>query len=123
MIECFGVIDKILTENGINYEFQRQNERKTYPYCVGSYQETGNSVESGLQELMFYLDCYTTGTWLELEQLKEQIKQLFMDYTTVTESGTGIAINYENSIPVPIDTADYKHIQINLTVKEWSVNE
>lgn len=123
MIECFGVIDKILTDNGINYEFQRQNKRKNYPYCVGSYQETGNSVESGLQELMFYLDCYTTGTRFELEQLKEQIKQLFMDFTTVTESGTGIAINYENSIPVPIDTSDYKHIQINLTVKEWSVNE
>lgn len=123
MIECFGVIDRMMTDAGINYEFQRNNAAaKTYPYCVGSYQDTGNSVENGLQELMFYIDCYTTGTWLELEQLKETIKQLFMDFTTVTENGTGIAINFENSIPVPVDTADYKQIQINLNVKEWSVN-
>lgn len=123
MMECFGVIDKILTDKGINYEFQRNNQNKTYPYCVGSYQEVAFFVENNLQELAFYIDCYTTGNWLELELLKDQIKQLFMDYTTVTDSGTGIAINYESSIPVPIDTADYKHIQINLNVKEWSVNE
>ena len=119
MIECFGIIDKLMTDAGINYEFQRNTGDMSYPYCVGSYQEVGNTVENGLQELAFYIDCYTTGKWIDLEELKEQIKAMFMDFTTVTDNGTGIAITYDNAIPVPIDTADYKQLQINLNVKEW----
>lgn len=120
-MECLGVINKLMTDAGFNYEFDRMSEAK-YPYFVGSYQETSSTIENGLQELTFYIDCYTKGTRLELEQAKEEIKHLFLDYTMVTENGTGIAITYENAVPVPIDTADYKHIQINLNVKEWSVN-
>lgn len=120
-MECLGVINKLMTDAGFNYEFDRMSEAK-YLYFVGSYQETSSTIENGLQELTFYIDCYTKGTRLELEQAKEKIKHLFLDYTMVTENGTGIAITYENAVPVPIDTADYKHIQINLNVKEWSVN-
>lgn len=120
-MECLGVIDKLMTDAGLNYEFDIMSKIK-YPYFVGSYQESSATAENGLQELTFYIDCYTKGSRLELEQAKEKIKQLLWDYTTVTENGTGIAITYVNAVSVPIDTADYKHIQINLNVKEWSVN-
>lgn len=120
-MECLEVINKLMADAGFHYEFGRMS--KVYSlYFVGSYQEVSSSSENGMQELTFYLDCYTTGSYSELEQAKEKIKQLFWDYTTVTKSGTGIAISYESVIPVPIDTADYKHIQINLNVKEWSVS-
>lgn len=121
MMECLGIINKIMTDAGLHYEFGRMSKAYSL-YFVGSYQEVSSSSENGMQELTFYLDCYTTGSYSELEQAKEKIKQLFWNYTTVTKSGTGIAISYESVIPVPIDTADYKHIQINLNVKEWSVS-
>lgn len=121
MMECLGIINKIMTDAGLHYEFGRMSKANSL-YFVGSYQEVSSSSENGLQELTFYLDCYTTRSYRELEQAKEKIKQLFWDYTTVTKSGAGIAISYESVIPVPIDTADYKHMQINLNVKEWSVN-
>lgn len=120
-MECLSVIDKLMTDAGLNYEFDRMTDVK-YPYFVGSYQEVSLTTENGLQELTFYIDCYTKGSRLELEQAKEKVKQLFYDYTTVTEKGTGIAISYESSVTVPLDTADYKHMQINLNVKEWRVN-
>ncbi len=121
MMECLGVINKLMTDAGFHYEFGRMSKADSL-YFVGSYQEVSSSSENGMQELTFYLDCYTTGSYSELEQAKEKIKQLFWDYTTVTKSGAGIAISYESVIPVPIDTADYKHLQINLNVKEWSVS-
>lgn len=120
-MEFLGIIDKVLTESGIEHEFQRM-KKKSSTYCVSNYQEVGMTIENGMQEFMLYIDIYSTGTRLEIEKVKEKIKQLFLEYTIITENGTGIAITYENAIPVPIDTADYKQIQVNLNVKEWSVN-
>lgn len=121
MMEYLGVIDRMLTNAGLNYEFGRKKHIE-YPYLVGSYQETATMTEDGVSEYAFYIDCYAKGDWLELEKIKEQIKQLFMEFTTVTDTGTGIAIDYDSGYPVPIDTADYKHLQITLNIKEWSVN-
>ena len=120
-MEFLGVIDEMLTDAGLNYEFGRKSEI-SYPYLVGSYQEIATAAEDGISEYAFYLDCFGKGKWLELEQIKAKIKQLFMEFTTVTDNDTGIAIDYESGSPVPIDTADYKHLQINLNIKEWSVN-
>lgn len=121
MIKALEIISKMLTEQGINYEFMRYSEKPVYPYFVGSYTEIPNDVENGLQESTFTLDGYHNGSWLDFETAKDKIKAIFDDFTTV-EDGVGVAISYENVIPVPIDSADMKRIQIYLDIKEWSVN-
>lgn len=120
-MKALEIINRMLTEQGINYEFMRYSEKPVFPYFVGSYTEIPSDVESGLQESTFTLDGYNNGSWLDLETAKGKIKAIFDDFTIV-EDGVGVAITYENAIPVPIDSADMKRIQIYLNIKEWSVN-
>lgn len=120
MIKALEIINRMLTEQGINYEFMRYSEKPVFPYFVGSYSEIPSTTEDGLQEATFSFDGYHNGSWSELETAKNKIKKIFDDFTTV-EDDVGIAISYENAIPIPIDSADMKRIQINLNIKEWSV--
>ena len=56
---------------------------------------------------------------------KETIKQLFPNVggkTAILPNGNGIAVFYDYSLNVPIDDPELKRIQINVLVKEWSVN-
>lgn len=120
MKKSLEIINNMLSEQGINYEFARYNAAPSFPYFVGSYNEIPGTTEDGLQEAAFTLDGYHNGEWLTLENIKDSIKNMFDDFTTV-EDCVGIAITYENAIPIPIESADMKRIQINLKIKEWSV--
>lgn len=119
-MKALEIINRMLTEQGINYELMRYSEKPVFPYFVGSYSEIPSVTEDGLQEMTFSLDGYHNGRWLELEAAKDKIKKIFDEFTVV-EDEAGIAVSYENAIPIPIDSADMKRIQINLNVKEWSV--
>ncbi len=121
MMKALEIINRMLDEQGINYDFMRCNTKPKYPYFVGSYTELPNDTENGMQESTFTLDGYHNGTWLELETVKNKIKHIFNEFTTV-EDGVGVSISYENAIPAPIDSADMKRTQIYLDIKEWSVN-
>lgn len=119
-MKALEIINRMLTEQGINYEFMRYSRKPKFPYFVGSYTEIPNDIENGLQESTFTLDGYHNGSWFALETAKDKIKALFDNFTTV-EEGIGVAISYENAMPVPIDSSDMKRIQIYLDIKEWSV--
>lgn len=96
-----------------------------YPYFVGEYTETEPMTEDGLQNTTFLLTGFHRGTWLELEQAKERIENYFnrvSGKTVITDSGSGVAIFYANTLIVPTGDAELKRIQINLQVKEWKVN-
>ena len=58
---------------------------------------------------------------MELESVKELVKNYFgVDgIMAILESGSGIAVSYETSLPVPTDEQGLHRIQINLNVKEW----
>lgn len=96
-----------------------------YPYFVGEYTETEPMTEDGLQNTTFLLTGFHRGTWMELEQAKERIENYFnrvSGKTVITDSGSGVAIFYANTLIVPTGDAELKRIQINLQVKEWKVN-
>lgn len=123
-IEAMKYISEQLEEAGINYEFgQWSSDPVPNPYFVGEYSEESTMDESGLQNTVLML----TGTSLQqilLEQEKEKIKQLFPNYgkTAILPNGNGIAVFYDYSLNVPVDDPELKRIQINILVKEWSVN-
>lgn len=107
----------------INYEFgQWTSTPVPYPYWVGEYNEIESVNEDGLQETTFILTGTTRGSWLELEQDKEKIEQLFKDKIAILPNDNGIAIFYMNSLIVPVDDMELKRMQINLQIKEWKVN-
>lgn len=63
----------------------------------------------------------TGSTWLALENAKDTIENN-ISKTAILPNGNGIAVFYAGSLIVPTGNAELKRIQINLTVKEWSVN-
>lgn len=121
-IEALGVIDSLLTNAGINYEFDEWTSDKVYPYWVGEYSEVESLSEDGQSETTFILSGFTKGPVLALEQDKQKIKELFNETTgniVTTDSGSVVAIFYGNALNNPLDNGELKSITINLKVKEW----
>ena len=87
----------------IPYEFMQWSSELRYPYWVGEYTETPTMTEDGYEESTFILTGTTRGTWLELEEIKEKIKEHFPmngGLRASTDSGS-ITVFFSSSFPVP----------------------
>ena len=117
------VIKDAMADLGIAYSFMEYKGNE-YPYFVGEYTESPQPNEDGLQETTFLLTGFSRTTWGELESAKAKIKKKFhqSDGLLVTTDEGVVAIFYENGLVVPTGDAELKRIQINLLIKEWSVN-
>lgn len=117
------IIADAMEEMSINYSLAEWKGKLVYPYFVGEYQEAPILNEDGMQETTFILTGFSRTTWGELEEVKKKIKQYFnpIGGKIVEDLGDVTAIFYENSMIIPNQDAELKKIQINLTVKEWSV--
>lgn len=96
-----------------------------YPYFVGEYTETESVTEDGLQETSFLLTGFSRESWLALEQDKEKIENYFNKVsgkTVMADNGSAVAVFYANALIVPTGDAELKRMQINLAIKEWTVN-
>lgn len=112
-----------MTALGLNYAFMEWKDEKVYPYFIGAYQETEAINEDGMQDIDFTITGYSRTTWAALEEAKKKIKKYYgVTGKTVTAKGHAVAVFYSNSFPVPTGDAELKKIQINLKVKEWTVN-
>ena len=110
---------------GLNYEFGEWTSDPVYPYWTGEYQEVEPMNESGMQEGTLMLTGWHRGSYLELEREKEKIENEFPKTggkIVTADDGSVVAIFYANAIGgIPTGDAELKKIQVNLTVKEWSV--
>lgn len=77
--------------------------------------------EDGQEDTTFILRGFTRGEWSLLLNDAETIKKK-LPQTAILPDGTGIAVFYAGSRPVPTGVAELKSIKINLDIKEWSVN-
>lgn len=122
--EAMEVIESAMKTLGINYEFGVWASPVVYPYFVGEYQETPSINEDGMQETAFILNGFSRESWTQLEEIKEKIKNYFGrvgEKTVITDNGSAVAVFYSHSLIVPTGDAKLKRIEINLTIKEWSV--
>lgn len=105
----------------IPYEFGAWTGKVTYPYFTGELIEATPLTEDGKTEAAFILTGFHKGTYLDLEQIKEKIKNHFDSITGYAEkTAAGVVVGwYDNSVYIPQDAADLKVIQINLILKEW----
>lgn len=124
-----SILFKAMKSLGLEYGFGiyrgNRNRAIVYPYFVSEYTESPITDESGLQEATIMLTGFHRGLWEELEAAKEKIENYFdkvSGKTVMEEDGSAVAIFYENALIVPKEDAELKSIQINLSVKEWSVN-
>lgn len=112
---------------GINYDFEEWKGEPEYPYITGEYQEVESLDEDGEQETQFILNVFARGITAhgDLEEVKKRIKKHFPKIggrlATIGEDSR-VAIFYANTLGnIPTGDADLKKIQINLKIKEWSV--
>ena len=112
---------------GINYDFEEWKGELVYPYFTGEYQETESLDEDGEQEVQFILNGFARGitAHADLEEAKNKIKKHFPSIggrLAITDESR-VAIFYANTLGnLPTGDAELKRIQINLRLKEWSVN-
>ena len=120
------VISEGMSAAGLNYEFGEWTSDPVDTYWTGDYQEVEPMNEAGMQECTFMLTGWTRGRYLELEQEKEKIKKIFPKTggrIVTADDGSVVAIFYGEAIGgIPTGDAELKKIQVNLTVKEWSVS-
>lgn len=115
-------ISDTLDDLNVDYEFGGwSTDPVPDPYFVGEYSEPESLTkeEDGLQEIDFILTGTGT-TWIGLERAKETIENN-ISKTAILPNGNGIAVFYAGSLIVPTGDAELKRIQINLSIKEWSV--
>lgn len=130
--ETLKFISDELESAGIPYEFMefKTSIEKLDCYFVGEYQEIVPVNENGEEESQFILTGTSRnkkdkGGTLILEDIKQKIKKIFPSISgnmATLENGSCVAVFYENAFPVRTGDAFLKRIQINLKVKEWSVN-
>ena len=122
-VEALNVISRSMKSLKLNYAFVEWKGLPCYPYWIGEYQEVESSSEDGLQETTFILTGFTRGSWLDLENQKAIIENYFTKegHTTITDSGSGVVVMYENSLVIPTGDPQLKKLQINLSIKEWKV--
>lgn len=110
---------------GFNYAYLEWLDEPVDLYATGEYQEGEALDESGQQEGTFMLTVVSRKGIEALEEATETIKQYFdkvSGKTVIADNGSAVAIFYAGSFSVRTMDAELKKIQINLNVKEWSVN-
>lgn len=119
------IISDAMEELHLNYRFIEWKKKPIYPYFTGEYQESEPTTEDGFQESTFILNGFTRESWEALEDAKESIQNYFNKVsgkTVIAEDGSAVAVFYLTSTVIPTGDAELKRIQINLEIKEWSVN-
>lgn len=119
------IIADAMKELGLNYRFMEWKTKPSYPYFTVEYQESEPTTEDGFQEAIFILNGFTRDSWDALEDAKESIQNYFNKVsgkTVMADDGSAVAVFYLTSTVIPTGDAELKRIQINLEIKEWSVN-
>lgn len=123
-----NIISEAMDSLGLNYAFMEynvaDNEKPPEMYFTGEYQEVATYSEDGMKETQFILNGFCRGSFIELENAKEEIEGYFNKVsgkTVIADNGSAVAVFYANSLVIPTGDAELKRMQINLTIKEWSV--
>jgi hypothetical protein len=121
-LESLSFINSCLDELGIQYQFMEWTSTPIPdPFWVGEYTEVEPLNEDGLEESTFILTGTTRNKYIELESVKQKLKEYFptQGKTAILESGSGIAVFYSDSHPVPSIQEGIHRFQVNLKIKEW----
>lgn len=108
----------------IPYEFGQWNSPNVPDtYWVGEYLEIEAMNEDGMEESNFILTGTTNQRFIDLESVKQTIKEYITNegLTDILESGSGIAVLYSGSQQIPSVQDGVFRIQVNLRIKEWRI--
>ena len=116
MIDVLTTVKNEMEKLNIPYTFDTWDNDVELPQFIGEISEVTNINEDGKSEYSFILTGYAT-SYSYLFGVAEQLKVKYKTSAIVD----GIVIKYDNTTPIDNGTDDLKQIQINLTIKKWSV--
>lgn len=95
-----------------------------HPYFVSELTEDEPMTEDGLCESTLTVNGFHGGDYIELERVKEKIRNHFDPICGVSgETASGYAVAFfAGAFPIPDDGSGIKRIQIHIKIKEWKVN-
>lgn len=117
MVDMLGFISDQLDQLGVPYEFGEWTGEISYPYFVGSFNETEHRLEDGYTGGVFTLDGWSRGSKLPLAEINDKLKKAFEDLRAVQE-GTAFFITYWNGLMIPTGEEDLFRITITLNTKK-----
>ena len=116
MTEVLTIMNTEMEKLNIPYTFDTWDDDVELPQFIGEISETPTVDEDGKSEYSFILTGYAT-TYSYLFGVAKKLKSKYKTSAIVD----GIVIKYDNATTIDNGTDDLKQIQINMTIKEWSV--
>ena len=116
MIDVLTTLKNEMETLDIPYTFDTWDQEIELPQFIGEISETPTYDEDGKSEYSFILTGYSTN-YTYLFSIAEKLKSKYKSSPSVD----GIVIKYNSANPVDNGSDDLKQIQINLTIKKWSV--
>lgn len=116
MTDVLTIINNEMEKLNIPYTFDEWDSEIEIPQWIGEIHETPTGDEDGKSEYSFILTGYATN-YSYLFSVVEQLKRKYKPSSIVN----GIVIEYNNADVVDNGTDDLKQIQVNFTIKKWSV--
>ena len=116
MTEVLTILNNEMEKLNIPYTFDSWDSEIELPQWIGEIHETPTVDEDGKSEYSFILTGYAT-TYSYLFGIAEQLKSKYKNSAIVD----GIVIKYDNADTVDNGTDDLKQLQVNMTIKKWSV--
>ena len=116
MTDVLTILKNEMETMNIPYTFDTWDSDIELPQFIGEISEVVNLNEDGKSEYSFILTGYATN-YSYLFGVAEQLKNKYKTSAIVD----GVVIKYNNTTTINNGTDDLKQIQINLTIKKWSV--
>ena len=116
MIDVLTTFKNEMEKLNIPYTFDTWDNDIELPQFIGEISEIPNTNEDGKSEYSFILTGYATN-YSYLFGVADQLKNKYKTSAIVD----GVVIKYDNATTVDNGTDDLKQIQINFTIKKWSV--
>ena len=116
MIDVLTTLKNEMETLDIPYTFDTWDQDIELPQFIGEISETPTYDEDGKSEYSFILTGYATN-YTYLFSVAEKLKSKYKSSPIVN----GLVIKYNSAMPINNGSDDLKQIQINVTIKKWSV--
>lgn len=116
MINVLTIMKNELEKMNIPYTFDAWDGEIELPQWIGEISEVPTNDEDGKSEYSFILTGYAT-TYGYLFEVANELKKKYKLSQIVDK----VVIKYNDAKTVDNGTEDLKQIEVNMTIKEWSV--
>ena len=119
MIEILKAIKNELKTLKIPYSFDNWGKDVELPYFVGELDEIQTLDEDGKREFLFTLTGEDVDTYTKLYKYTEILRKTYKQSKKVSLSNGTMAISYNRTINVPVDSERVKRTQTEFTIYMW----